>query len=636
MAIFGSKKDTDTKQKAIRPIVVRTENVAKELINIASVNRVDAAALDFNILEMQTLTRKKSPGKDELFKEATPEEVKALKTNKLLMDPTFEIKQNYEIEVFTRKPRPAYDGFQFSIGVNATMCKVFLTIKEGSRMAYIDNFEEDFLELVNKKKIRANILVGIFDDMLPDAISKLNATLRVNESITFEKTDPILVAEGIEPQATIDDEVIMHFREKHSKKVKETDKIDYSKRNFILSVVKDELLIEYIKPKKGTDGRNCRGEFLMAKEPSSTNLPTFKVTDKIAVVETERTTEYRANINGYIVYENDTYDIRAELDINEISFKTTGSIETKLDADVSVKVKEADIFKDAVGTGMEVEVSELEVEGNIGPNASVYAKRVRVDGQTHKSSFINADDLTINVHKGKAKGLKAHITRLEQGGIIANEVDIMQVIGGNIKAKEVVIDLIGSNATVTASKRIEIKKMQGSENKFVIDPLAVDSLDDNVGNKEKDLDELEEKIKILKREVDKYSALVQKNENTFLDIKRKLIHYKKNNIRLPEAFVKHYKQFQKVQMHLTELQTELEDKKAKRDRLNTTINAVQDNIFDARVINRDKWVGYNEIRFKLIEPPIDIVYTPVEGDENTIYALVKTEDDEYIIKAVKE
>ncbi|WP_345991352.1 flagellar assembly protein A [Sulfurimonas sp. HSL-1716] len=633
MAIFGSKKETDTKQNPIRPVVKRTENVAKELLNIAISNRVEVASLDFNLLEIETLTRKKASSREDQFKEINDQELEALKKSKLLMDQSFEIKQIYEIEVFTKKPRPQYDKFHFSIGVNATMCKVFLTIKDGSFLEYSESFEEDFLELINKKKIRANILVGIFDDMVPEVVSKLNASLMVNETMTFEKTDAILVAEGIEPIPTFDDQIIMHFREKNSKN--DIDKIDYSKRNYILSVVKDELLIEYIKPKKGSSGRNCRGEFIVAREPVADKVPTFKVSDNIATIETKESIEYRAKKNGYIVYENETYDIRDEMDINEISFKTTGSIETRLDADVSLKVKEADVFKDAVGMGMEVEVSELDVEGNIGPKAKVLAKRAKIDGQTHKTSFVKADDLTINVHKGTAEGDAVHITRLEQGVVKANTIDVAQAIGGNIKAKEITIDLIGSNVTMTASKTIEIHKMQGSENRFIIDPLAVDSIDRDVDEKENELDNVEIQTRAIKKDIEKYTELIQKNEKSFLEIKRRLLHYKKNDIKMPEAFVKQYKQFQKVQAHLEELKNSLNEQGIRKDKLNTSIKSVQENIFAARIINKDRWIGYNEIRFKLIDPPIDVVYTPIEGSYDTVYALFQTDDNEYVIKAIK-
>ena len=119
------------KNRSIRPTVISTENVAKELIHIAASNKVDLSTLDFNLLEMETLTRKKSASKEEVFSEITEKELKEIGKSNLLLDQNFEIKQNYEIEVFTKKENPAYDKFHFSIGVNATMCKVYLTIKEG-------------------------------------------------------------------------------------------------------------------------------------------------------------------------------------------------------------------------------------------------------------------------------------------------------------------------------------------------------------------------------------------------------------------------------------------------------------------------------------------------------------------------
>ena len=372
MAFFGSKKESDTKQKIVRPIVVKTDNVSKELMNIASSNKVDLAALDFNILEMQTLVCKKSSSSNELFNEITLAELKELRNSDLLLNPDFEIKQSCEIEVFTKKLRPAYDELSFSIGVNATMCKVFLTLKQGSRVPFVETFSEDFLELVNKKKIRANILVGLFDEMMDDVVSQLSARMTVDNGIKFDKKEIYIVAQGIEPEPTVDDAIILHFNEK--KEHENIDKIDYSKRNYVISVVKDELLIEYIKPKKGSSGRNCRGEFLAAREPVALNEPTFKVSDKIAIIDTLQSIQYKAIDNGYIVFENDTYDIRDELDLNEISFKSTGSIETKFEADVSLKVTENDVFKDAVGMGMDVEVSEIEMDGTVGPNAKVFAK----------------------------------------------------------------------------------------------------------------------------------------------------------------------------------------------------------------------------------------------------------------------
>ena len=166
---------------------------------------------------------------------------------------------------------------------------------------------------------------------------------------------------------------------------------------------------------------------------------------------------------------------------------------------------------------------------------------------------MNADELSINVHKGEAHGTKVHITRLEQGSVVANSVEISQAIGGNIRAKEVSIDLLGSHVNITASQTIEIKKMQGSENRFIIDPLAVELVDEDMSEKEQELALIDERLKVLTREIEKYKRVLQTNESSFLEVKKKLIHYKKNNITMPDAFIQSFKQYQKLQQHLVEL-----------------------------------------------------------------------------------
>ncbi|MCK4974283.1 MAG: hypothetical protein KAR81_03440, partial [Sulfurimonas sp.] len=59
-------------------------------------------------------------------------------------------------------------------------------------------------------------------------------------------------------------------------------------------------------------------------------------------------------------------------------------------------------------------------------------------------------------------------------------------------------------------------------------------------------------------------------------------------------------------------------------------------IFDARIINRDRWVGHNELIFKLIDPQIELSFKPPEGSESKIFAVVETEDATYEIQAVHE
>ena len=633
MALFGSDKKTNTVKK-VRPTVVRTQNVAKEIFNLAKSYEMKPELLDFNILDIQTYTRLKSEKDETEWKEVSVAELREFDEEKTYLNPEFQIKQTYEVEIFSKGKQEddPYKDFITAVGANATKCKVYLSIAAGSVVDYNSNFENDLNIIISKKKIRAGILVHIFDEMLPSVISKVTAKVRVAQHMKFEQNETSLIAQGYEPTPTRDDALILHFEQKEE--LDENAKVDYASRGFIQSVKKDELLIEYIKPKPGQPGRNCRGEYIKPTEPKVLHEPTFKIDSTIRLEEDEDSIKYYANENGYIAFENETYIIKKEVDVGEISFKTTGSIKSGVDSDVDISVKEADAIKDAVGTGMLVEVTKINIEGNVGSNAKVIAKEAEIHGQTHKTAYIKADDLNINVHKGKAKGKNVHITRLEHGEVEGEEVKIAQALGGIIRAKEIDIEICASHVKAIASKRIEIQKMQGSENIFTIDPTL---------NKEKDLESNKENIESLKRqlkelqeEIKKQAHLLKEATPAFIEIKKRLVHYKKNGVKMPESFVKKYKQFQAMQENYKTSKEEADILQDKLNLLTTKTASFQDNILDARIINRDRWIGYNEIKFKLIDPPIEVVYKPLEGSNEHVFGLVELNEGEYVIRPMSE
>ncbi len=635
MALFGSNKKVQTARK-VRPTVVRTQNVAKELFTISKANDFKLESLDFNILDIQTYTRIKSEKEEGEWKEISESDLRELDDDSTYLNPNFQIKQTYEIEVFSKRKsdEDVYKNFITAVGANATKCKVYLSIARGSKIEYNPRFEHDLSDLINKKKLRAGILVYVFDEMLPDVISKLTARIRVAQLLEFEKSETQLIAEGFEPTPTTNDDLILHFDKKE--KLDDNEKIDYAARGFIQSVKKDELLIEYIKPKPGKPGRNCRGEYMKPAEPVVQHEPTFKVDETIKITEDENALKYYANENGYIALDGDTYLIKNEVDVGEISFKTTGSIKSGVDSDVDISVKEADAIKDAVGTGMLVEVTKINIEGNVGSNAKVIAKEAVINGQTHRTAVVQADDLEINVHKGRAYGKNIRVTRLEHGEIEGDQVKVAQALGGIILAKEIDIDICASHVKATASKRIEVQKMQGSENVFTIDPLLKKDLKEDLNKNKEKIKLLKIKVKELEKEIKKQTQLIKNETPAFLEIKKRLLHYKKNNVKLPASFVKKYKQFQAINEHFKELKTDYEVTEDQLNLLSSSTSAFQDNILDARVINRDKWMGYNEIRFRLVEPPMELVYKPADGSREQIFGLVESEDGEFAIRPMSE
>jgi len=634
MALFGSSKKEKPALKKVRPTVVRTQNVAKELLGLAKSYDIKADSLDFNILEIQTYTRMNDGTKETEWEEIPHDDLYELDDEKQLLNPNFQIKQMYEIEIFSKKDEDPYKNFKVAVGANATKCKVYLSIASGSEVEYNSRFDKGLLLLIQKRKMRAGILINIFDEMQEEVVSRITAHVRVEEKAVYAQAETILISESYEPTATIDDALIMHFEKREE--VDEKEKVDYASRGFIKNVKEGELLIEYVKAKEGKPGRNCRGEFMTPTEPIVSHEPEFKVDETIDTVDTDEAIKYVAKENGYISFEDGAYTIKTDVDIGEISFKTTGSISTGLDSDVSISVKETDAVKDAIGTGMEVEVTEIDIEGNVGSNAKVFARKANIGGQTHKTATIRADKLDINVHKGQAFGKNIHITRLEHGEVDGDIVDIKQALGGHIRAKDIEIDICASHVKATASRKIEIKKLQGSENIFTIDPLLKKDAQAGLDKNQDNIKELEHDLLSIKKDIEKYTKLIKDGTASFLDIKKRLLHYKKSGVKMPESFVKKYKQFQKMQEHLKEIKIDSEVKTDQLNLLTTRTVSFQDNILDARIINRDKWVGHNELRFKLVDPPIELVYKPLEGSDSKVFGLVEVDDGEFEIRSVKE
>ncbi len=635
MALFGTQKEAVAKTSRVRTTVVRTKNVVSELQKVAKSYEVSVESLDFNILEVQTFTRMNEENKEGEWELLPADELYQLDEESALLNPFFQIKQMYEVEIFSKNTEAdPYKDFKLAIGANATKCKIYLSILANSHVKYNRHFEQEFEIMVQKKKLRAGILLNVFDEMMQDVISQVTAYVRVQQEVTYSKNETILIAQGYEPTFTVDDALILHYDKKQD--VDEKTKIDYAKRGFIQDVQKGEVLIEYIKPKKGKAGRDCRGKFLAPSEPQVKNEPKFSVDDTIKVLETEISIQYIANENGYIAFENNTYRLKTDVEIKEISFKTTGSIITGIDSDVSINVAEKDVLKEAIGTGMVVEVSEIDIDGNVGQNAKVTALKANVGGQTHKTATITADTLDINVHKGSAFGKNIHITRLEHGSVDGEYISIAQALGGKIKGKEITLEVCASHVAATASKYIEIQKLLGSENTFTIDPAVQEDQQATLLELDKAIKEKKQTLKQTLKDLQTHTKLIQESTTAFNDVKKRLINYKKKGIKMPASFVAQYKKFQEMQTAYKELQYHKKTQEEELLQLQTKRESFQDHITEARIINRDRWIGFNEIRFHLVSPKLELVYKPQEGSSDKIFGVVEVAEGEYEIQALKE
>ncbi|MBZ7991261.1 MULTISPECIES: flagellar assembly protein A [unclassified Campylobacter] len=582
--------------------IIKTDKPYDELTNYANRYRKDINNLDFKVLHYETIITK-----DGMSQTLLEHELEVFNDDKFFND-DMEIKQIYEIEIIDNIV-PLID---FKIGTNKNLTKV---VANFSAINYDDKIEfaeyiENIRDLINKKFIKAGLLLGIREFTFQEQLVKM---LKAFESKQIMEAS-IVLAKGIEPINAINSETKLYYKDK---KVDENAKIDYSQRGFINAISKDELIIEFIKPIKAVNGKDLKGNIINATNSNIISEPDFKVSENIRMLEDDLSIKYYANINGYVtfVYRDKLYDIKDSVSVQAVEFKTTGSIDAGINKDITLNVDEQDYLKDAVGANLSIEVSTLNVKGNIAQNSVVKAKIANIGGQTHSKSKIYAKKINIEVHRGYCEGEDIEVNRLENGVIIGKNVRVKHALGGKIIANKVMIDTLTTNTTIEVSDIAVVKECLGENNKFLVSasksPIIVKSLEKTLGQ----LAEVNKNLLSLPKIIDSKKSIIDANKDSIMQIKQRLAEMKQSNIIPPTAFLQKIRDYQNVVLEYNDLITKLKDFKDKHKDLEDDLKRLQNKVYEAKVINTKRWANLNEIKFKLLYPDIELTYNTKEYED---------------------
>jgi hypothetical protein len=634
--IRGEHKSEEDKkaqeENGFTSLIVESENIPKEIKSIAAANKLPPKKLDFKILKTKTFY---SDEKEEGWIEVDEEKLHLFSEDDFLLNENLKIKQSFKVDIFKitkKEDEPTLPVI--SMSGNKLLTRIIATLKKDIEVKYFSKLEERINEEIDKKKIRAGVLAGIFDENQKKEVQKLVASIRVNGHMN--ESPSFVVSQGIDPIPPINDDLIYHYKKKLAKEDNQ-GRIDYKRRGYILAVEENECIIEYIKPKDGRAGRNAQGKFLAVQEPSSNHEVNITISENILKKEDDERILYLAKRSGYVNESSpNSFDIDDQMEIDEISFKSTGNIETSMDSHVKINIKEADAFKDAIGPGMSVETSEINIEGNVGSGARIKANKLDIGGQTHKTSQIEAKNAHISVHRGEFNGDEVEIDRLEGGKIIADKVHVKQVIGGEIIAKEVLIDELGSNASITASDKIEITELKGHDNKFVIDPSVTKEFNESIMKINQELKELRLKIKPIPKNLEERKRLIDKTKPTVQMVKEKISELKADGKNPPATLLGKIKEFQEMVNKYNELLRSYKNQKERIKDLKSDLDEVQLKVFAAKIINHSSWLEYNEIKFKLLSPEIDVVYNTKDHEIIREITLKQTGDEEFMVERSSE
>ncbi len=635
MAFFNKSKENNPidensiQQTEFQNIIVDTENINQELKNISSTKNIPLNELDFNLISVKTVFK---AHKDDEWMEVNKNNIEQFKDEDFLLNEELLIKQQYKIEIFIKENEDKLI-FDIGLGTNKYLTKIIATVKKNYDVKYSSNLKQFIINEINKRIAKQSILLSMFPSEMDKEVEKIVSKIRVNGFL--DEDSNFIVCHCIDPIEPIDDKLIFHYKKNLNVKDKH-GKIDYSKRGYVQAVQAGDIIIEYIKAKNGKNGRNCKGDFLKVREAKEKYSIDFNISENIERKEDENRIIFVAKKDGFVNKEGDKYDISDNMELEEISFKTTGSIEADLNTNTKINIKENDFLKDAIGPGMNVESTEIKVEGNIGSGAIVKAKKAEIGGQTHKSSKIFADELKISVHRGYAEGKNIDIKRIEGGKVNGKNVKVDQMIGGEITAEKIFIKQLVSNTTLIASELIEISELKGENNKFIIDPSKILGCHDKIIELEQQMKKNDANIKTTMDMIKNKKLLIEKNKEPAIMVKQKIIELKKEGKEPPIALIKKIKDYHSLVNLYNSLLEKLKNEKNERKALKEKIENIQSAVLNAKIINHSIWTEYNEIKFVLLSPKIEITYTTKKGELFKKITLSKIEEDKYQIERKNE
>lgn len=613
----------------IKPVKVMTNNVLEELQQTASDNSILDSTLRIELNSVTTFVKTTSTD----FIEITDDNLNTYKQETTLRDNTLEFQQKYNIKIKSKRTDYPFRDMHSHIEFKENDSLAYLVIKQGSRLKYYDGLYDDFLDYITEQKLRSNIMLYLFDADYQGVIKEFVNLIQKIKLLIFKEDKKILISQGLNAIEGVTSKLIMNIEEKSDIGAEDsTGKVDHSNRGVFISCAKDEQLFEFIKPQQGQNGRTCRGEIIEAKMINIDETPTFTVDDSIEIQDSFENIKYLSTKSGFLVKNENKYDVTDNIDIDEISFKTTGTINSNLDADITINVTKNDPLEDAIAEGMHVKVKKLSVNGNVGPKTKIETRDISIGGQTHDKSFIQCVNANIKQHRGKVIGREVKVHTLEGGEVVADKAIIKHAVRGKIRAQVIEIGSLGSNVTMEASKNIQVDMITGGENKFIIDTSVLSAFEQNKKPDTAYIEKLEGELRILKKALKEITQKVKKNLEPCKKIQDTILKRKKEGLDISDKLLKNFKICKLMMVRYKKLKEDAKHKKSQLEKAKNGELESDIDIFDARIIVQKPIKGFNSIVYRLNNPDREIVLKTDKRMNKTTFKL--TEDYDGALKII--
>lgn len=441
------------------PVTKASTSVKEDLRFAASDRKISTDEVDFDLLSYETYCKKLADKEWHIIPSGN---ILAQFTQEEIYSSEFLITQEYQIKIRASVPIRHLD-LRFSVTMNKTKGIVTAVIDPSSIIPLKKGVQEWIKTVVDKKKLRLGYLIGTADEALDKEILRLLSTIQKNGPLT--EPYRMQIASFIPAIDTINDSITLTYKKTNE---------DAEGVSFINGVQPGDLLLVYVFPKKGRNGRGLDGAPIVVPEPIIKYAGVIQVDNTtISSMQDENGIQFFALVSGFVKRKKGVFVVSQELYLEAVNAKT-GSIIPGTDKDITLTVEQKDAGEDAVGSGLKIDIQTVDISGTVGENASIKACDVSIDAQTHKKCTINVTGAAnIKLHRGDLKAKEANIDVLEGGIIEADIVRVNKMLGGEIIAREVHVETLFAHSKITALESIEIQTIEGEGHILSIDPFSI-------------------------------------------------------------------------------------------------------------------------------------------------------------------
>lgn len=592
--------------------IVVTTNPYEELLKFSANTGKELSKLDFTILGFSTTYTLEGESK-----QVSEKELNIFDDDELFLNEKLELHQSYKIKITELNEASSKLSSSISLQTNKDISSLILCL-DLSELNFSTSLAMEILQDVYKKMIKEGFFLSIrifdFKNKLINILSKFK------DNKLKQKKVKILIAKGVKTISAEQEKLIFVYQDK-ARKVHGVNKVS------IIGIKEGELAFKHIKPGKSRKGRNLKLSFIEAREPKENKIDfscseNFELKQKTNPLEQSQIDEYIAKKSGFISETAGKFDIETELNLSSVNFKDTGIIYAGLDTGVSLNIKNASQIDEAVGSGVYIECENVHITGNIAGNTNIKAKNLKIYGQTHSKSSIEAENAYISLHKGHLQSNIADIDVLENAYVKADTAKIKKTLGSTVEANKALIMSISSNNNIIFTQTVVIEHCEGTNNKFLV------SIQQKDKDYEKRLLEIKTRIEKIPNIIHSLQSDMSSSKVAVEKIIKQIDYLKSQGQKIPLNFLQIVRDYQSSSKEVQALAKEEADLKLEAKDLIAELAKLQESLFEAKLINKDgKWTDMNEIKFKFIYPNSTILYSTRANDNIKLLMLEKDLDD---------